>query len=267
MTAPEAPAAPEALDPLFVAPDAADNTIRRAAPPKVAKPKPMPVDPQAPYGWIDDPSAPGGRRPKKTAGRRAAGAGQPTPAPRKRAANKPRAIAPPAPESTQVDDGPVKPANHAAMVEDIIDGTWMVAASLPVFDKSILGIHVGKLVIRAKAQAAILRDTRQSTAQGVGAIADHVPMVGGAVRWLGGSEGGWMLPAMLALIPLVVASADVWKGSIESISALAQRTDAEWQAFVSAQKRAAQAEAAARTIEGTAVARFEGEEPLPRMEG
>lgn len=272
MTAPEAPDAAPVLDPLFVAPDPADSVPRRAAPPKAAakSPKPMPADPEAPYGWTVD-KATGERRPKKTAGRQpAAGAGRAAAAPRKRAANRPRTLAP-APESPQVGgDSPVQPAQHSAMVEDIIDGTWMIAASAPVLDKSVLGIHLGKLAIRAKAQAAILRDTRQSTAKGIGDVADHVPVVGAAVRWLGGSEGGWILPAMLALIPLVVASADVWKGSIESVSGLAHRTDQEWKAFVSEQQRAAQAEAAARTIDGQAVesgAQYPGEVPLPGMGG
>lgn len=253
------PAAVEApADVLFVQPNAEDKKPRRVA----TAPAPMPHDAEAPYGWITDPTAPGGRRPKKTAGRQVKGGGRPVAAPKKRPATKPRTAT-----VAEVTQGipTAGDADHARQVGAIIDMGWMVGASMPTAPPGrFLGIDFRRITLMTKAQTGVLKDTRDSTARGIGAIADHVGAVGRVVEKLADEDGiAWALVAMMALTPMVAATAALWRMPMDKVEERAAAVDAEWTAFVAAQM--ANATEAPRAIEGETVApgaTYPGEVPL-----
>lgn len=261
------PAANDA-PPLFIQPTAADAAPRTGPPaPPVKPPKPVTVDPEAPYGWMTDPITKE-VRPRRSAGRQSKGgtAKKVAAPPAKRAANQPR-IAPPAPGS----DSPIEPANHAEQVSQIIDGLWMMVAGIPKNEMKGFGIDFGALTVRAKAQAAVLADQKPSLSQGIGMIADHVPMVASGVEWLTKDGGpGWIIPAAMVLIPFAAASAAIWRAPLAEIEALAERTDNQWAALVHHQQQqlaqAAAEESAAQAQHAQYVAAYPGEVPLPGLE-
>lgn len=225
--APEAPPVAVEPAPLFIQPKAADAAPRRTAPAPVAH------DPEAPYGWIID-SVTKERRPKKTAGRQIKGGGQPVAAPKKRPATKART----ATVASVAQGVPVvAEANHAAQVGSIIDMAWMVGASMPVAPPGkVLGVDVHRITVIAKAQAGVLKETRDETARGIGALADHVGSIGRVVEKVAAEDGpAWILLAMMALTPMVAATAALWRAPMAEVEQKAAAVAADWETFVAAQ--------------------------------
>lgn len=262
----EAPAN-EQPAPLFIQPSAADKAPRKA--PGAPTVKPMPADPEAPYGWITDPITKE-VRPRKTAGRRAKGAPKPVAAPKARAAAKPRATPPPAGITAPVTA--VQDINHAEMVGDIVDAAWMIAASVPMPKpgRKLFGLKVYEYAIRAKAQASVLKQERDTLAMGVGQLADHVPAVSKAVQWLGREDGPtWMLTAAALLSPVVASSSAIWSMPIAEVETIAANVDTEFKEIVNQTKNAMiaaaqmQAQQNALAAEAASGGRYPGEVPFP----
>jgi len=211
----EPDAVPDA-DPLFISPTAADNA------PRIAKGQPtMPVDPEAPYGWMTDPKT-GERRPKKSPGRQTAkSATKAATPPANRRANKPRTVS-----------GTVEKASertYRQKVSELTDTVWMVTAAVPIADAKILGRDIRPVAVRAKAQGALIREQKPALIEGVAAMAEHSSVVARGLDWLSSDGGpGWLIPACMALIPFAVQSAALWRGPIEQAEPLAARSAAEF---------------------------------------
>lgn len=198
------PAAPE-----VPTPTAADRKPRAIAPPT--------TDPEAPYGWMKDPSAPGGRRPKKRPGKQS----KTEPPPRERPANRAR-TAPPG-TTTKTDNGKI-----AHDVTALIQGSWMLLAAVPESDIKIPGtkLTISDVSVRTRAQAAILEDNGEQLVKGLVVTAQHSPTFAKIVAKSGEETGpAWILPAMLAIMPFVVQSAAMWNApAAGDVTKLAART-------------------------------------------
>jgi hypothetical protein len=203
-------------------PDQADNKPRTAA---VAKP-PV-VDPEAPYGWIRDPKT-GETRPKKRPGKQA----RAQPAPPNRAATSARDR--PAPAKPKAKD-------YSEPLTDTIQGFWMLLAGIPTPDKPVklAGVNVQALSIRAKAQAAVLEENSGNLVAAVNLVAQHNKQVQREVeRWTADSSPAWVLPAMMAILPFAVQSAQVWRVPVAGdLTAMAKQTDAKFEELVKAMSR------------------------------
>lgn len=243
---------------LFVEPSASDRAARTTTP---DAPRPMGPDPDAPYGYMIDPKTKQAR-PRKTAGRQVPG-GKQVPAPKARPANKPR-TAPAPPAAGEPALSPVAPASHAEQVAGLVDGLWMLAAAIPMTDGNLLGMNVRPVLVRAKAQAEILQQQKQSFSQGLGMMADHVPVVARGVEFMAREDGpAWWLPAMMLIVPFVMQTSEMWRAPIAEIEGLAATTDAKWNAVAQGQQAAINAAKAEQARQSKEAARFPGEEPLP----
>jgi len=236
---------------LFVQPDAAAAAPRRAA----APPRPMPADPEAPFGWMVDPRT-GEKRPRKTAGRqKTAGRGKATPPPKKRATNAPRVARPAGPDGAPP---PMAASSHTTQAGMLLDMLWMTAAGIPTPPPGAraLGVDVHAVSIRTKASAAVLAHHKPAVAQSVGTIADHVPMIGRGIEAMSREDGAaWVFPVMFALVPFVGQMAAMWKAPIDQIAGMAAQTDATFRAMVGPAPQAPAAVAPS----------IPGEVPLPGM--
>jgi hypothetical protein len=205
---------------------AADNK------PRTVKPdKPPVVDPEAPYGWMPDPKAPGGKRPKKRPGKQAKTV---TP-PRSRPANAARQTKAPA------------TADFTKPVMELLDGLWTLGAGLPVPEPGfkVAGVGLYNPSIRLKAQMAILKDNGAGVVNGVAIMAKHSEPVRNFITRAGDESGpAWVIPAIMALLPFAVQSASMWKAPVAGeVEKLAKRTEAEFDELVKGAMAQAQAEA------------------------
>lgn len=195
-------------------PDAADRK------PRAITSKPPVADPEAPYGWIKDPKAPGGKRPKLRPGKQAK---TETP-PRERPANRARSA--PKGTTTATDTGKI-----AADVTALVQGTWLLLAAVPEADFKIPGtkMTVSDVSVRTRAQAAILEDNGESLVKGLVMTAQHSPTVAKILAKAGEESGpAWIIPAMMAMMPFVVQSAAMWNApAAGDVAKLAERTKSE----------------------------------------
>lgn len=201
--------------PVIPAPDAADRKPRAAKPPV--------TDPEAPYGWIKDPKAPGGKRPKLRPGKQAKSE---TP-PRQRPATKTRSAATVGQGSTE---------KHAKAVTGLTEGVWVLLAAIPPADLSVPGtkINVKDVSSRSRAQAEILETNQAGLVQGLVMIADHSAPVSKALLKLDSKDSPiWVMPAMMALLPFVVQSMAMYSAPINGeVQAMAERTGEKFAAIL-----------------------------------
>lgn len=213
----------------MVTPGDQDKKTRTALP---AGDKPPVTDPEAPYGWMTDPKT-GERRPKKRPGKQA----KSQPAPPNRPANKTREASP----------GSTSTADYSGQIYELVNGVWMLTASIPTLDQRFLGYDLRPVSVKIKAQAAIIRDNGPAVIKGLNLMAQNNETVRRGVEKMGSDNGPmWVLPAMFALLPFVAQSAAMWRApTAGDVELLAKRTEAEWDEFVGAAMREAAAEAQA----------------------
>jgi hypothetical protein len=160
------------------------------------------VDPDAPYGRKVDGSpkkAPGGRPPKARVIEAPRGAERP---------QEPRKTAAPA-------------ADYSEGLSEFFQGVWMAAAAIPMPD--------GDVRIRVRAQAAVLKANAGGLVQGVNAMAQHNSTIRWGVEKLTMGSAGWVLPAMFAIAPFAVQTAQVWRVPVAGdLLNLAEQTEHEW---------------------------------------
>lgn len=164
-----------------------------AAPPKRA------ADPEAPYGRKVDGTpkkAPGGRpaRPRVTESKPVT-------------AEKP---------------GKGKPveADYTQPLAEFTSALWMILAAAPV---SAEGLRV-----KVRAQAKILRDCQPGLCKGVNLMAQHNGTIRRGVEALTMGNAGWVLPAVMAVAPFAVQSAQIWRTDPAELVSLAAEIEAEW---------------------------------------
>ena len=221
-------------------PDAADRKPRA-----VAAPKTPVTDPEAPYGWIKDPKAPGGKRPKLRPGKQA----KSEPPPRERPTNRARS----APKGTTAPDG----AKITADVTALVQGTWLLLAAVPESEFKIPGtkMTVSDVSVRTRAQAAILEDNGESIVRGLVMTAQHSPTVAKVIAKAGEESGpAWIIPAMMALMPFVVQSAAMWNApAAGDVARLADRTKSELDSMLKGTQPTAEASPNGTNPDGTPV--------------
>lgn len=191
--------------------DQAEADFHRA----MAAPEPdEPIAPAPPKRAPDDPDAPFGRKldgtPKKAPGGRPA---------------KPRVVEAPqaagkAPKPGRGPGQAAGAADYAQPLGEFTSAVWMILAAAPV--------PAEPLRIRLRAQAAILKDNQPGLCQGINLMAQHNGTIRRGVEALTMGSAGWVLPAVMAVAPFAVQSAQLWRTDPAELVALAEQTDREW---------------------------------------
>jgi hypothetical protein len=169
-----------------------------------APPKRAPADPEAPFGRKVDGT------PKKAPGGRPA---------------KPRVIE--APRAAEKPSKPGKPsgqpstsADYTQPLGEFTSALWMVMAAAPVPNID--------LRIKVRAQAKILKENQPSLCQGINLMAQHNGTIRRGVEMLTMGSAGWVLPAVMAVAPFAVQSAQLWRTDSSRLGELAAQTEEEW---------------------------------------
>lgn len=153
-----------------------------------------PVDPEAPYGRTVD------GRPKKGPG------GRP-PRERPRVTDKaPKALS--GPQGGGGKDSGAAPgaAEYAKGLEEFLAGLALGLAVIPIPNDTIR--------IRCRYQSAVLEQTGDGLAKGMGMVAEHNTVARWAVGKLTQGGGAWVFPAALAIAPFTVSSAMLWRAPV-----------------------------------------------------
>ena len=187
--------------------DAAEREFARAMaapepdePEAPAPPKRAPADGEAPYGRKLDGTpkkAPGGRpaRPRVT---------------------ESRPVTPPA----QGKGKAAAAADYTGPLGEFTSALWMVMAAAP--------IPADPIRIKVRAQAAVLKQNQPGLCQGLNLMAQHNGTIRRGVEALTMGNAGWVLPAVMAVAPFAVQSAQLWKTDPAELVSLAEKTEAEW---------------------------------------
>jgi roadblock/LC7 domain-containing protein len=178
------------------------------------------TNPEAPYGWMKDPKT-GETRPRKRPGRQAKADAPPPPG---RASNASR--------ERQAPPSGKKSVDYRKPLMDTVEGFWMILAAIPSSDKpvKVAGIDVHSLTIRAKAQAAVLEENAAQLVNAANMVAQHNDSFAkGVEKWTSSTGSAWIMPAMMAVLPFAVASAQVWRVPVEGdLTLLAKQTEAKF---------------------------------------
>ena len=167
-------------------------------------------DPEMPLPPAFDPGAPHGRKldgtPKKAPGGR----------PPKARTLPPVPAVSPAPAGTKT-----TAPDYTRPLAEFTDGLWMVLAAVPVPE--------GNLRIRVRAQAHILKANQPGVVTAVNSMAQHNATIRWGVEKLTLGSAGWVLPAVMALAPFAVQSAQIWRTEpTEGMILAAKDTEQEW---------------------------------------
>lgn len=190
-----------------------------------APPKRDPADPEAPYGRKVDGTpkkAPGGRPPK------------------------PRMIEAPASSGSQgkgSKDSP-PPADYTAALVEFTSALCLVMGTVPV--------PHDELRVRVRAQSWVLEQNQGNVASAVNAMAQHNATIRTGVEKLTMGNAGWVLPAVMTMVPFAVQTAAIWRAPVEGdMRTLADNVESGWKAKFEAMKAdfAAEAEAAAQATQ------------------
>ena len=178
-------------------------------PPDVA-----PFDPEAPFGRTKDGAAkkgPGGRPPRE----------------KPRTQNAPKAIS--GPGKPGKDGKPAAPAvDYAAGLREFLGGIQLALAVLP-FPSDSVRVH-------ARYQSAVIEQTGDGLATGLGTVAEHNSMVRWGVEKLTQGGGAWAFPAAMAIAPFAVSTAMLWKSPVtEQMAEGAEVIEAEAMARLKAE--------------------------------
>ncbi|MCW2903109.1 MAG: hypothetical protein JWO67_5374 [Streptosporangiaceae bacterium] len=175
------------------------------------------VDPEAPYGYTVD------GRPKKGPG------GRP-PRDKARTTNAPKALS----GSQKPSDGPkgktqpATAATYAAGLSEFLAGIELALAVLPI-PKDDVRVH-------ARYQSAVLEQTGDGLAKGVGMWAEHNGMVRWCLEMLTKGGGAWVFPAAMAIAPFAVSTAMLWKAPVtDEMRAGADKIEADTMARLKAE--------------------------------
>lgn len=220
----------ETTGPDVLTPDASDKKTRRDQGP--------PADPEAPYGWMNDPKT-GERRPKKRPGRQKNNVSAPPTRPNNKARTEP-------PPAAAAGDGD-KLRDYSGPVSELCQGVWMLLASVPDTKIKFGKIDLAEISIKAKAQASILKENGDGVIKGTNMIAQHNPGFRRALDKLSEETGPmWALPAMFLLMPFVGQSLALWRAPVAGdVTLLAKKTEKEFDDLMNATMRQAAADQAA----------------------
>lgn len=219
----------ETTGPDVLTPDAADKKTRSEQGP--------PADPEAPYGWMIDPVTKE-RRPKKRPGRQKNNVSAPPTRPNNKARSEPPPAA--AAEGDKLRD-------YSGPVSELCQGVWMILAAVPDTKIKIGKISLADVSIKAKAQAAVLKENGDGVIKGVNMIAQHNDGFRRGLDRLASETGpAWVLPAMFVLMPFVGQSLALWRAPVAGdVTLLAKRTEKEFDDLMNSATRQAAAEQAA----------------------
>lgn len=190
-----------------------------------APPKRDPADPEAPFGRNDDGTvkAPYGLKADGSV-RRSAG-GRP-----------PRMIeAPKGAQGNDKDKGKGKPQGggrtaqeYAQGLAEFLGGVQLVLAVVPIPNENIR--------VHARYQAAVIEQTGDGLATGVGTVAEHNAMVRWGVEKITQGGGAWIFPAVMAIAPFAVSTAMLWNAPVTpEMAAGAKRIEDEAMARLKAE--------------------------------
>jgi hypothetical protein len=176
-----------------------------------------PLDPAAPYGYKADGTpkkGPGGRPPHDKA----------------RTTNAPKAIrgSEKPPDGSKGKTQPAPAATYAAGLSEFLAGIELALAVLPI-PKDDVRVH-------ARYQAAVLEQTGDGLAKGVGMCAEHNGMVRWGVEKVTQGGGAWVFPAAMAITPFAVSTAMLWKAPVtDEMRAGADKIEADAMARLKAE--------------------------------
>ncbi len=153
-----------------------------------APPDVPPFDPDAPFGRKIDgtpKTRPGGRPPKE----------------------RPRTTTAAAVNASQTPGKPGPKPDYTAGLKEFLGGIALAAAVLPVPNET--------LRVRVRMQAAVLKDTGDGLATGLGITAEHNSIVRWGVEKLTAGGAGWVFPAALAVMPFAIQTSMLWKAPVD----------------------------------------------------
>lgn len=208
-------------------PPAPKLTGPKAPAPRRKPPEPAPDAVKAPHGWVYEQGKWRARRPAGRPAGKGKGPGRVSPAPA------------PAPGSQAAKTSAAALGRAAA---ELTESVGMLGAAVP--------LPPSTLRVRARLQASILVEHAGAIGQAAAKAAPHVPWVERVLSKLAaGSGGAWVLPVVLALGPVVIASVEVWRAPVDDTMAKA------------AQEIEESAQAQFRAMFAAVTARPPGEEP------
>jgi hypothetical protein len=192
------------------------------------------ADPEAPYGWMIDPKTKE-RRPKKRPGKQS----RSEQAPPTRPANRARSEPPPAGSGDSLKD-------YSGPVSELCQGVWMVLAAVPDVNFKLGKIDMHEVGVKAKAQAAVLKENGDGVIKGVNMIAQHNATFRAGLDKAAADAGPlWVLPAMFVLMPFVGQSLAMWRAPVEGdVALLAKKTERDFDDLMNTTMREAAAEQA-----------------------
>ena len=194
--------------------DAAEQDFHRA----MAAPEPDEPEAPAPPKRTVDPDAPYGRKvdgtPKKAPGGRPA---------RPRVTESKPVVAEAKPAKAKT----VTETDYTRPLGEFTSALWMVMAAAPIPNDG--------LRTKVRAQAAVLKDNQPELCQGISIMAQHNGTIRRGVEALTTGHAGWVLPAVMALAPFAVQSAQVWKTDPVELAA---KTEREWAVQFAAMREA-----------------------------
>lgn len=166
-----------------------------------------PVDPEAPYGRTlkgEPKKGPGGRPPRER--------------PRVTTAAPKALSGPHQPGKDGTRPGAAR--DYAAGLAEFLGGVQLALAVLP-FPSDSIRVH-------ARYQAAVIEQTGDGLASGLGTIAEHNAMIRWGVEKLTQGGGAWVFPAAMAIAPFAVSSVMLWKAPITpEMTAGAEKIEAD----------------------------------------
>lgn len=186
--------------------DPAEREFHRA----MAAPEPDDPEHPAPPKRVTDPEAPFGRtktgEPKKGPG------GRPS---------KPRVTESVPVIPAQKGSKAAAPAtDYTAPLGEFTSAVWMILAAAPVPNTD--------LRIKVRAQAKVLKENQPGLCQGLNLMAQHNGTIRRGVEALTMGNAGWCLPAVMAVAPFAVQSAQLWKTDTARLGEMAAQTEEEW---------------------------------------
>jgi hypothetical protein len=104
-------------------------------------------------------------------------------------------------------DQPAGPKDYTDGLSDFTQLLWLGLAGIPV--------PWEEKRIRCRVQAAILKENQAGVVAGVNILAQHNGVVRWGVEKLAAGEAAWIFPAMLALMPFAVQTAQVWRVPVQ----------------------------------------------------
>jgi len=187
-----------------------DTGPEAPAPPDVG-----PVDPEAPYGRTVDgkpKKGPGGRPPGRDKAR----------------VTDAKAITSGSAKGAKGDGKAKTGPDYGAALSEFLGGVQLALSVLP-FPSDSVRVH-------ARYQAAVLEQTGDGLAAGLGTIAEHNGVVRWGVEKLTQGGGAWVFPAAMAIAPFAVSTAMLWRAPVtEQMVAGAGKIESEAMARLKAE--------------------------------